>query len=389
MVQRSGGPYSPDRVKVNEKTPKVEGAASWARKGADTIDVNGPEVSLTAPTVIEAATADEWDEMNVGPRIQVGPTQSVTASMRTGVYREGATGPVSGTYNMKAGPSRDAQWDREKNRQVAAVPAPWYSQPTIFNAGLTSANVEFFDRPGFDLPLKKGKGTLAEVKGSDNFITSIAAKPDRGGLDHLVRFSWGVPWDMQIAPDQKSGTGARTDVTPTDQIPPTLDGPIAVQNAATWLAFTSVAQAEAAGAATLLRYLPAAAEHDAAAAATIRLALKNLDPTISVRCHVEDTGNAALKMRLAVVARGTKTHEYGDKLVLDDREAKTASFKLSQLFDIATMASAKIYLTVKKYGRLWGHEGERTFPPADPPYDGATATGRVGGADVTVTFAMP
>lgn len=119
MVQRSGGPYSPDRVKVNEKTPKVEGAANWARKGADTIDVNGPEVSLTAPTVIEAATADEWGEMNVGPRIQVGPTQSVTASMRTGVYREGATGPVSGTYNMKAGPSRDAQWDRQKRRSCS------------------------------------------------------------------------------------------------------------------------------------------------------------------------------------------------------------------------------------------------------------------------------
>jgi hypothetical protein len=317
-------------VKLSNPNPTFTGNVKASAQGSDIV-LDAPEISISANTTIDAAPGTEgWDAMGVGPRIDIGPTQSVLGSNRSGVYHVGGdpAGAVVGEEKSAVhGPVRDAQTDPKSKKVAPNVVAPWYALPTPFSDGQRTGTVHYFDQPGTSFPSKLNEGVLTETKGEDSFITSIAAKSDKLALTHLHQYEWSVPWQMRI---DHSGSGAGLAATgkETKAIPPTLDGPIAGEKEETWIAFNSVADAVKQPTQVLLRYLAPAKTNDPAAYATILQALKQKKPMMSITVTVEKKDNVLFGDDV-IVGVGEVEFKVGS---LGNGQSGSAAFDLWQIF---------------------------------------------------------
>jgi hypothetical protein len=354
VLQRAG--FDAGRITLGGAIA-VSNATTAALKGSE-MKVVGPRAKFDSAATLDLK-GEKFADIGAGNQIEVGPTQSVLDSTRTVEYREGGTQAgalVAQDKTTVDKPHRDAVFDEEKGKVKEGVYAPWYEQPVFLQEGKTSETVHFMDEPAFSAPLKSGSGTITGTKGADNFRTSIAARAasDRQ-LNHLKNWEWTAPWDMQIDV-AKGGTGARGGATEVQSVPPVLDGPIALEDYKTWMAFATVEAALAHGTPELLRYLVVAKDADPAAHATIALALKQRNPTFKITVETNKQGNIAFDDNMKVTLAGTggggggsATNELG-KLAVG--QSGSASVSLLALFPnlLGMTASSHIKVTLVRTG---------------------------------------
>ena len=310
------------------------------------------KVNIESPNVSFAATATLHSDvqLDAGEIIKVGPTQTLLGSERTGIYRRGGTptGEVIAEQRSTVGEVRDAQWQSNPDGSVRAdVEAPWYSRPSSVSDTSRTATVNFLDRPSFELPTTVGAGILTETRGSDQFITALSAKRDEQVV-HLTSSHWEVPWEVTI---DAAGTGRGGIVTggSSDQAPPTLDGPIAVQAAQEWLAFSTIETAMTASNRVLLDHLLAAKTSDNTAYLNIVEALRRKNPTVSVSIAVGSTDAWVGTDDLELVVQGSQHHVLGE---INDRGSGSVTFNLCDVIDPISM-TASTNLEFELINRNW------------------------------------
>jgi hypothetical protein len=348
-----------------------------AKKKGDKISVDAPPVKYEASVTLKAGvTLGSGDN----GRIDVGPVQTVLSGERVGIYRKGGDpkGDVTSEEHQSVGQARDAQWDREKGRQVAAVPAPWYSQPSNVSDGIRSTQVTFFDQPGFDFPQQVGDGRLTETRGQDRFNVSIGAK--RGGqLIHLKPQHWEVPWNLTID-NQGAGKGGEVTGGLAREGPPTTDGPIAVEQARSWTAFTSVEAAMAASPAVLLENLLPAKANDPTAYSHICEALRRKNPSFTVKVKVEKTASWFGADNIIVFAHGTKAAGKPE-IKLNTGQEGSVVFTFNEVFDVAAIdGGTKLTITAQDFGEMFAiFKSDPAMLVVAYPYAPASGTRAAGG----------
>ncbi len=330
---------------VSDAQPVLSGNVTATPIADAKVNIESPNVSFAA-----TATLHSDVQLDAGEIIKVGPTQTLLGSERTGVYRRGGTpdGEIIAEQRSTVGEVRDAQWQSNPDGSVRAdVEAPWYSRPSFVSDSSRTATVNFLDRPSFELPATVGAGQLTETRGSDQFITALSAKRDKQVV-HLTSSHWEVPWEVTIdaAGAGRGGivTGGSSDVGPT-----TLDGPIAVQAAQEWLAFSTIETAMTASNRVLLDHLLAAKTNDQTAYQNIVEALRRKNPTVSVSIAVGSTDAWVGTDDLELVVQGSEHHVLGE---INDRGTAHISFNLCDVIDPISM-TASTNLEFELINRNW------------------------------------
>jgi phage baseplate assembly protein gpV len=329
---------------------QTEGSVKLTKK-TDTVQVNGPEATFEASANIKDASL----EIPKDKAISVGPVQTLMGSSRIGTYRKAGdpNGEVTSQRTMEVGQVRDAQSDSKGGKQ-ADVRAPWYSNPLTLDQEKRSGDVKYFDHPGFEWERKVGDGILTEIKGKDSFMTALAAKKGSEGAVALNTTQWEIPWAMQVtdAPTQLGGMATGKSIAPI--LPPTLDGPIAMQVAQQWDSFRTQEGAMAASNQVLIGSLVAAKNHDHEVWLKIVAALRAKNPTFTINLNVQlaasGKGSADdLEVKISGHQAGP-TNTYS----LKSGDATTISFGFNDVFDpTAVDAGAKINIQVTNKGILW------------------------------------
>ncbi len=352
---------------VSGAQPSLNGTVSARPSTGSNVTIESPDITFNA-----SATLHSDVQMDAGETIKVGPTQTLLGSNRVGIYRRGGlpNGEIIAEDKSSVGQVRDAQWQPNRDGSVRAdVEAPWYSRPSNITDTNRTAQVHYLDKPGFELPAAVGEGRLTETRGSESFITALSAKRD-GQVVHLASSHWEVPWALTIDASHATQGSAVTGGS-SDQAPPTLDGPIAVQAAQDWLAFSSVEAAMTASNRVLLDHLLAAKAGNASAYQNIVQALRRKNPTLSVSVTVNSTDSWVGTDDLELVAQGLQRRSLGQ---INDRGSRSVTFQLCDLIDpLAISASTNLEFELSN---------RNTFAPATPatmswafPFN--TASGRM------------
>ena len=341
-------------ISISGGDPTVSGNVTARLKGGKVV-VTAPLIQAQGSASISIPSDTSFEDLGAGSRIDVGPTQTVLSSHRTAVYTVGGKQggkPTSIGHTKTGRPVRDALTDPKTKKDAPNVVAPWYSMPSPLNQAVNQVPLLFMDRAEQSFPLTQGSGTISEIRGADQFITSFAAKPASGGLHHLKMFSWGIPWNTPVDASGK-GTGGTITPSDTEDIPPTLDGPIAGEVAQTWVAFRTTDEAMKQSAAVLLRYLGPAKAFDPAAYATIVDAIRRKDPqfTITVTPRITDSPLYD-SVRISVVSGG---REVGRSLGnLGEEESGTMQFGPVFLIDPGDITDvSSIFIEIVK-SRIFG-----------------------------------
>ena len=362
----------------SDAQPVLSGNVQARPTGDHQVTIESPNVSFAA-----TATLHSDVQLDAGEIIKVGPTQTLMGSERTGVYRRSGTpdGEIIAEQKSSVGEVRDAQWQSNPDGSVRAdAEAPWYSRPSSISDSNRTANVNFLDKPSFELPATIGAGQLTETQGSDSFITALSAKRDEQVV-HLVSSGWEVPWQVTI---NAGGAGRGGEVTggSSDIAPPTLDGPIAVQAAQEWLAFSTIETAMTASNRVLLDHLLRAKDNDDTAYQNIVEALRRKNPTVSVAIRVGSTDATIGTDDLELVVQGTDHHILGK---INDRGTAHASFNLCDVIDPISI-TASTNLEFELFNRNW-------FGPSAPstmswifPFTDASGTMTNGGGSGRYTL---
>jgi hypothetical protein len=343
-------PLNAGMFDVSGAQPSLAGNVS-ARPSDGQVTIESPDITFNATATLHSDVQLEPTET-----IKVGPTQTLLGSNRIGIYRRGGTvdGEIIAEQKAHVGQVRDAQWQSNPDGSVRAdVEAPWYSRPSNITDGSRTARVNYLDKPAFELPNAVGEGRLTETRGEDTFITSLAAKRD-GQVVHLSSSHWEVPWAMTIDAAH-AGRGSEVTGGSSDVAPPTLDGPIAVQAAQEWLAFSSIEAAMTASNRVLLDHLLAAKTNNATAYQNIVEALRRKNPTVSIQITVNSTNSWFGTDDLELVAQGTQRRSLGN---VNDRGTRSETFQLCDLIDPMAITSS----TNLEF-ELFNHN---TFAPAAP-----------------------
>jgi|GEM_PF-5846987 len=194
----------------------------------------GEELCLTAPLVTWSGHVSLRHPDRLGPNddVYVGPIQTLTSSNRVGIYKDD-NGHVVAEHHVHLTNARDAMTSESQRNH-----APFYGAPHLLNSEHSSTPdddpVVFWDSPQFSLPVRRGNGTLKEVRGSDNFTLSLGAKYNDTVL-HLNPYDWNVPWNFQLdempGADSDGVTGDEVGIREAEhgQTPP--EGPIVADRA--------------------------------------------------------------------------------------------------------------------------------------------------------------
>jgi hypothetical protein len=368
VVARDGEPRSDlaaDMLEVPTFNQTPGGVTTAAPSESDP-DLGPGEVLIKAGRIEFAATVNLKSGITIGDgqEIQVGPTQTLMGSTRTGIYRR-RDGSVAAEYTTGASREmRDAGASQRADGRP--VPEPFYWEPGVLTDNTRSRNVPFADQPQFVIPGRMGDdAVLTETRGQESFRTALSAK--RGGtLLHLRTLEWSVPWDVTISPDRTGTGGAQTGASTTGPgaAPPTLSGAIPNEASHEWMRFTDVATARAAGWQTLIRYIGDARTQDPQAYQIMREALFGLNPffSVTVRCDREYSGAGSDSVTMTVTGHSARSGSWS----MRQRGSNTLRFRMFDVFDIERINNtARLGIVVNVGGvfsTLHGNEVPWVFP---------------------------
>ena len=168
---------------------KKSGDVSLEDSGKNELSIKSPIIEI----IVDAGLKPNI-ELDSGVSIEAGPIQTMTVSDRTGIYRHGGKG---GEIMFQQRIVKPLSRDAAKNTDGGGYPAPpWYYRP---QNPIAQAQVKLHDEPWFALPKRIGNAVLTEIKGTSEFVSSIAVRVvGTENLIHLYKFKWSVPWDMEI-----------------------------------------------------------------------------------------------------------------------------------------------------------------------------------------------
>ncbi len=368
VVARDGEPRSDlatDMLEVPTFNQTPGGTTTAAPSESDP-DLGPGEVLIKAGRIEFAATVNLKSGITIGDNqeIQVGPTQTLLGSTRTGIYRR-RDGSVAAEYTTGASREmRDAGASQRTDGRP--VPEPFYWEPGVLSDTARSRNVPFADQPQFVIPGRMGDdAVLTETRGQESFRTALSAK--RGGtLLHLRTLEWSVPWDVTISPDRTGTGGAQTGASTTGPgaAPPTLSGPIPNESSHEWMRFTDVATARAAGWQTLIRYIGDARTQDPPAYLIMREALFSINPTftVNVRCDQEYSNIGSDAVTMTVTGSSSASGSWS----MRRGNVQSLRFRMFEVFDIETINNqARLAIVVNVGGvmsTLHGNAVPWVFP---------------------------
>ena len=252
----SGGDKKPlaDLLEIQSYNFTKPGDTVRATDAGDHVNIKSPPVDLNAEVKVKDSISAE-DKAKI-TKIQVGSIQNSTSSSRIGVYKKGDQ-VVAEHDIVTSGAAADAQVDSTGTKRNSYAVVPFYQAPNEINKEQWNATALMHDQPEFNLPKQLAGGVLTETKGSDNFVTAVAAKRD----DEIVQLkneTWSVPWAVKIDPSMTGEGGAiSADDKTKDKVAITDDSPIAAQKAQEWDSPKTVDAAKAMPPAQLLAALVA------------------------------------------------------------------------------------------------------------------------------------
>ncbi|HTM21350.1 MAG TPA: hypothetical protein VL172_12605, partial [Kofleriaceae bacterium] len=291
-----------DMFVVGDMTPKITGSVN-AHPSGDNVTVDGSEITFS--TEVSLATDVDVDDI-----FQVGPTQTLVSSERTGIYRRGGTkdGEMVAQYRSSTASARDGLEDRKNPKKSHYVP-PWYSVPENLgkagdNTKRTATVGSFYDNPGFELPATMSGGVLTETQGQDSFATSVTAQRN-GATLNLKSFTWQQNWGMTID-DTHRGKGAEAATQPGGPGATEMAGQTTFEKSQNWYHFDTVDAAKAAGWRLLLDNLGAARAKDPASWVNMCEALRQINPAFTVTVKVVKGAETFSKDDIELTATLTK-----------------------------------------------------------------------------------
>ena len=170
-------------------------ATRQGKGNAAILNITAPKISMDAKVSFQASQYEFAEDDGV----RVGPVQTLTSSVRTGVYVK--DGQEVARYSSKLNNLRDA---RPQSYEGEAGPSfkaekPFYDRPNPITDQIVDAQVNFVDQPTAPFPIYFGGGTLSRIEGSDDFNTSIGIKQTKTGTLLLLNpFGWRANWSMTL-----------------------------------------------------------------------------------------------------------------------------------------------------------------------------------------------
>jgi Domain of unknown function (DUF4157) len=300
----------------------------------------GDFVNLTAPGVSYVGSASLATGIHLGPDpIQVGIIQTVVSSERVGVYRgEGASAAEGATEQR-------ISLRNVPDAKRGSIP-PFYEAPEELTDQKRTVSIVADDEPKHQLPVSYGSGSLIAVKGSDRFMSSLAAK--RGNeLLHLKNFSWEAPWSLVLNSNQ-DGFGGTVNPQNDTMSSPNVPGGLPINKVGNdpsniIQAYTSPVAADAALKADRMGFLKDLSRHKAKAPDSYELmigALSRSSMKLGIKVVVDSTNSRFGKDKINVTASCSSAQT---KLVeLNDHESATIQHQANDVCDLKYLSEATI-----------------------------------------------
>ena len=346
------------------------GSVSLQDSGKNELQVKSPVIEI----IVDAGLKPNI-ELDSGVSVEAGPIQTMTVSDRTGIYRHGGKGGEIMFQQRIVKPlSRDAAQNTDGG---GYPPPPWYYRP---QNPISQAQVRLHDEPWFALPKRLGNAVLTEIKGTSEFVSSIAVRiVGTDNLIHLYKFKWSVPWDMDIESkidlntldEYFTASGSKGIIfnDKTAETPSALkDTKVAnqVENAQ-WIVVPSISAAMQLHYKQLISNIIAArANGDTQTANNCIEALKAKNPNLQVTVYVNESKNPSDDVKITARS-GDKSFTTDKKWIEDDNMARF-DIPLLNVVDVNKMGSdTNINFLIEPIGKgtdwafPWSSAGTRHF----------------------------
>ncbi|MDZ4722224.1 MAG: hypothetical protein SH847_27485 [Roseiflexaceae bacterium] len=305
MLQRGPDPAPADpNVKTGLDASMIKVTVMKTPSGGGNVSVkkvgSGPDgyAQIESPKIEGeyGVTLDPSIKIGDKAEIKVGPVQTMTSSERVGIYKK--DGKVVAEQRFSLGQTRDARPLSYDGKETFVAESPFYDKPQPLKDADPTASVHFIDRPSLRMPLEFGGGQLAGLRGADRFITSIGAKRD-GTIITMNPFGWQVDWTTELGADFSVPTDANGNPiskgisTWEEKRGVAIDSPQVardlLQHADAIFSFKSLDAALATPNSLLIVGLPAARRNDPDSANFMEQALKQKNPTFTIRIEAIKT----------------------------------------------------------------------------------------------------
>jgi len=346
------------RISNGGGDPTISGTVSAAPVGVgDSVRITAPDTSL-APTDVEIPAGVT---LGNGKSIQVGVMQTLMGSTRVAHYRSWGANASEPTTDKRQelGQARDAAADLDPatGSLVPRAQAPFYLPPvTVSDVHVTDTiqvsegkQANLLDRPGWPARASLGSGEfsprLVGTSGSDDFITSIAAKySSESGLNHLKQSKWSVPWSMTIDP-LGAGQGAAGAVEASKIPPPETPGDIAAIQARLgkgkdWIEFPTLGDAMMCSVGVLLGNLAPAKANDPQSFAFTVQALCDKNPQFELSFTVDKKLRGAGQERVNLLIGGFGSAPPRN-WEMDAGETQTTRFHLLEILEEGSIMAGR------------------------------------------------
>jgi len=337
-------PFDAGMIDVVGGQPQLVGTVTVAPVDKNIVRVLGPAANMSPVK----AGLKAGLKLGPGEVIKIGPVQTLMGSERVGVYREDGAGagaaPIEEHFTL--GQSRDgARGHYSPGEPVfQRAEAPWFLPPGILSDDHPDETLSFsenktadlYDQPSWQLPLTSGKAKLSATRGQDSFITSIAAQRD-GKLIHFNPSKWAIPWTVKTIDAAHTGVGGAGTGESTSAVPPTVDGKIAAfQPGQSWTSYPTVADALGADTHTLMENLQGAKAHDPASYTNTVEALRQKNPTFTVKLTVLTTHGNLGRDHLFLTVAGSQSLAR-QEFKLNNGGSAAVTFRLTDVLDPALL----------------------------------------------------
>ena len=343
-----------------------------ASADAGGVKIISPPVDLNSSVKVKADVKQE--DKDKLTKIDVGAIQNSTASSRIGVYKKGDQ--VVAEHNIvTSGAAADAQTDpNDDTKRNSHSPAPFYQAPDYIDKDKWNGTALMHDQPQFIMPATMAGGVLTETKGSDSFITAVAAKRD-GEILQLRQETWTVPWACQIDPS-KTGTGKPVDADGTkDKAAITDDSPIVASKAESWDAPKTVEAAKAMAPAQLLAALVACRSKDADAYKNCVQAVSELKWKVGITVRCDSKFSLVMDDNMTITLKGASGSQVEKRDFAKGGTSEVTTF-FTTIFNPEQYTGGAITITIagesKTLTDTWnapfGDAGEKEMPGSDKHY---------------------
>jgi hypothetical protein len=351
--QNNIGPLADDVViiKVNEAF-KVDGdftRTPYGQGDSAALQIKAPKVTIKV-----TVNVSQWEVFNDQhfPTVETGFIQTIQSLERVAVYKKDGTVVAERVFSVPnlsrdQKPSNNAA---DPNKTLYSdVNPPWYSDNTqLLEPAGPSLELQWEDQPSLDrVLLSFAGGRLAELRGKDQFVTSVVGKrnnvaliqkgPSSSDPNKQMPFKWGIDWsatfdnngDFQSKALKILGPESSTGLLPISDVP-------AWQLVKSPLPYRVTLTGAMAMEAYMLWEDLAMSRWDGPTANNIEQALRTKNPSFRITISMKD--KSSIKTQLQVFA-GCGQKQSAPK---DFRTDGSIEFNLNDIVDLSSITSQSL-----------------------------------------------